>query len=300
MLPQDTPVAWEDFCRTRAPFAIALDGYVRAGPRFDETGPRLNLNHHEEVDRLATRATCAQVLMALRQGLCECFGAADGLRADVYVNDCDEDVCLSWFLLKHGSLAEHSINPALNRLVAMEDTLDATAGAYPFPRNLPILEEVAWVFEPYRRFRQSGELDQRQAAAFVAVVDRVEERILKYLKGQGGRLPIDTRYRRIGGGASWAMIEEIGAQARTGAFADGIRCYVAVRQRPNSRWSYNVGRMSIFYRFDVPRIVRALNEAEGASADAWGGSNTIAGSPRVNGSRLPPAEVERIINALVK
>lgn len=51
------------------PFSIALDGYVNVGPRFDHEGPRVNFNHHEEVDRLATRATCGQVLMAIRQGL---------------------------------------------------------------------------------------------------------------------------------------------------------------------------------------------------------------------------------------
>ncbi|MBY0527227.1 MAG: hypothetical protein K2R98_27780 [Gemmataceae bacterium] len=299
MRPQDPPVSWAEFCATREPFAIAVDGYVCAGPRFDPTGPRLNLNHHEEVDRMATRASCAQVLMALRQGLAACFRDESGFHAEVYANDCDEDVCLSWFLLKHGSLAQHSINPALNRLVAMEDTLDATAGAYPFPSDMPMLQEMAWVFEPYRTFRLSGELDRRQTSAFVGVVEAIEGRVLEHISGKGGQLALDTRYRRIGGGPTWAMIQEVGAQAKTGAFADGVRCYVTVRPRPDGNWTYTVGKMSLFYTFDVPGVIRALNDAEGTSADSWGGANTIGGSPRIAGSRLPPAEVERIVNQVV-
>ncbi len=299
MRPQDLPLTWEAFCAEKGPFSIALDGYVAAGPRFDPSGPRLNLNHHEEVDRLATRATCAQVLMALRQGLPECFRDDRGFRAEVFANDCDEDVCVSWFLLRHGSLAEHAINPLLNRLVAMEDALDATAGAYPYPVDLPALEELAWVFEPYHRFRAGGELDRRDAEAFGAVVTDVENRILQHVTGAGGSVPLDPRYRRAGGGPGWAIVEPVGAHARTGMFADGIRAYVSVRERPDGAWAYTVGRMSQFVSFDVPAILAALNAAEGCGADRWGGSGTVGGSPRVSGSRLPPTEVERIVNAVL-
>jgi hypothetical protein len=298
MRPRDAPLSWEQFRARTPPFAVALDGYVATGPRFDPTGPRVNFNHHEEVDRLATRSTCAQVLLAIRQGFFDCFRDAAGPRAEVYVNDCDEDVCTSWFLLKYGSQADHVLSPALNRLVALEDTLDATAGAYPLPADLPVLQQMAWVFEPYRRFRASGELDRKEADAYTAVVRTVEERILQHIGDRGGALPLDTRYQRIGGGPGWALIEEIGAQARTGAFADGIHAYVVARSRPDRRWTYTVGRMSPFIPFDVPAILDALNSAEGGT-ETWGGGNTLGGSPRVGGSRLAPAEVERIVNAVL-
>ncbi len=164
---------------------------------------------------------------------------------------------------------------------------------------MTVLQELAWIYEPYRRFRLSGGLDRREADAFLEVVGAVDQRILEHIEGRGGAVPLDTRYRRIGrGGALWAMIEEVGAQARTGAFADGIRAYVAVRQRPDGRWTYTVGRMSLFIPFDVPRIFAALNAAEG-SAEPWGGGSTIGGSPRVHGSKLPPDVVEAIINQVV-
>lgn len=295
-------MSWDEFRAKTPRFSIALDGFVAEGPRFDGGGPWLNLNHHEGVDRLATRATCGQVLMAIRQGLFVSFRDEKGPRAQVWVNDCDEDVCLSWFLLKYGHLAEHAMNPQLNRIVALEDALDATAGAYPYPADLPVLRELAWVFEPYRAFRLGGHIDEKRADAYLRVVTDVENRVLAHITGRGQSLPLDTRYERVGGGPGWAMIREHGAQGRTGAFSDGIRAYVAVRDRPDGRWTYTVGRMSPFVPFDVPAILAALDAAEGPGANAsdrWGGGNTIGGSPRVAGSKIPPADVTRIIDAII-
>ena len=294
--PEVAPFGWEEFCATHGPYTIGLDGYVASGSRFDPAGPRLNLDHHTGVDRLATRATCAQVLLAVCQGLFLCFRDAEGPRADAYVNDCDEDVCTSWFLLKYAHLIDYVVNPLLNRLVSIVDVLDTTAGAYPFPVNLPVLQELAWVFAPYRHFRLDGGLDRKEPGEYVRVVEEVEDRILRHITGKGHRLPLDTRYEKIGGGPGWVMIREIGPQARTGVFADGIPAYVSVRERPDGRWSYIVGRMSPFVPFDVPAILRALAEAEAGGRDAWGGGNMVGGSPRVEGSRLPPAEVERLVN----
>lgn len=299
MRPKDRPLSWEEFCQRSGPYSMALDGYVVAGPRFDETGPRINLDHHTEVDRLATRATCAQVFLALCQGLYSCFRDENGPRAEVYVNDCDEDVCMSWFLLKYAAEPDHVMNPLLCRLVGMVDVLDTTGGAYPFPPDLPVLEELAWIFEPYRQFRLSGELARREPEAFSRVVEAVEQRIDTHVQGDGKRLPLDTRYNRLGGGSQWALIQELGAQARTGLLADGIQAYVAVNRRLDGRWNYTVGRMSTFIPFDVPAILRKLNEVEGSNGDSWGGSNTIGGSPRIHGSRLPPDEVARVVNEVI-
>ncbi len=299
MRPQYEPLTWDAFCRLTEPFSIALDGYVAAGPRYQDEGPRLNLNHHEEVDRLATRSTCAQVLMAIRQGLFSRFRDQEGPRADVYANDCDEDVCTSWFLLKYAHLAEHSINPVLNRLVVMEDLLDTTAGAYPFPVDLPLLQELAWVFDPYRRARLDGALDAKDPDHYLSIVHDVEQRILKHITGRGEKTPLDTRYERTGGGQGWAMVRELGAQARTGVLADGIQAYVAVQERGDGRWNYSVGRMSLFIPFDVPQIVAELNQAEPGSNERWTAGDTLGLSPRLSGSQLPPDEVARVVHDVV-
>lgn len=296
--PSVPPMAWEEFCKAKAPFSIALDGYVKTGPRFDETGPWANFNHHEEVDRLATRATCAQVLMAIRQGLFETFTFRGMPDAYVYVNDCDEDVCTSWFLLRNSHLVRGAMNPLVNRLVGVEELMDTTAGGYPLPSETPVLQELAWVFEPYRRFRVSGEIDERDPFAFRMIIESVGGRIMEYIAGRGEKRELDTRYEKIGGGKNWSMIREIGTNAKTGMFADGIKAYVCVRELPNGKWAYTVGRVSQFIRFDVLKVLAALSEEERGEVP-WGGGNTIGGSPRSLGSRLSPEEVTRIVNAVI-
>jgi hypothetical protein len=133
-------MSFEDFCAKFPSSSIALDGFVTGGPAFRPAGPYANFNHHEEVDRLATRATCAQVLMAIRQGLFNTFQNGSRMPyAHLYVNDCDEDVCVATFALTKPHLVLGTMNPIFNRLVAMEEIMDATAGAYPYPPDLPVL-----------------------------------------------------------------------------------------------------------------------------------------------------------------
>lgn len=302
--PNVPPVTWKGFLKGYPKFSIALDGYVSGEPRFDSQNLVASFNHHEQVDRLATRATCAQVLMALRQGLFRAFRDESGPQARVYVNDCDEDICTAWYLLHHHAVCTQVTNPLLNRLVMMEDALDATAGAYPFPADLPVLQELAWVFEPYRQFRLSGQLDKKSPTAFRSVIEDVEGRIGRHITGNGGSIPLDTRYERVGGSKGWVMVREIGAQARTGMFADGIQAYVSVRDLGNGRWTYVVGRLSPFIQFDCNRIFEACNVAEFGSGvivprDCWGGSNTIGGSPRVKASNIPPPTLEKVIDGVL-
>ncbi len=295
--PQISPLTWEEFCNNSPKYSIALDGYVYGAPRFDSFGPRCSFNHHEEVDRLATRATCGQVLMAIRQGLFTCFRDKAGPQANVFVNDCDEDVCTSWFLLKHEHLAKNHSYPSLNRLVYMEDALDSTAGAYPFPVDLPVLEQLAWVFQPYRNYRLMGGLERKDPDSFRGIITDVENRIMKHITGGGESISLDTRYARCGtGGKDWVMVKEVGAQARTGLFGDGHTAFVSVRERDDGKWTYSIGRMSPFVPFDIPKIFETLNQIEGCTGtESWGGGNTIGGSPRINGSSLSPEKVTEII-----
>ena len=129
--PRVPPLTREQFCKTKPPNSIALDGYVYGGPWFEHNGPYASFNHHEGVERLATRATCGQVLLAIRQGLFTSFLNDKSHKLHIWVNDCDEDVCLSVFLLKRAYLAKDTNNKRLNQIVFEEDMLDTTVGAYP-------------------------------------------------------------------------------------------------------------------------------------------------------------------------
>ncbi len=304
MQPNMQPLTWKQFCKTTKPFSVAVDGYVKEGPIFQtakQGGPRSNLNHHEGVDRFSTRATCAQALLDIRTGFFESFRKDGQPHCSVYANDCDQDVCTTWFLLKHGWMAENVINPKLNKLVYMEDMLDTTGGAYPFPKDMPVLQELAWIFNPYTEFRLSGGLDtKRTSQAFMEVVDNVEYRILEYLHGKGKLMPLDTRYEVIGGGPGWSMVKEIGAQARTGMLADGIKAFVSVREMENGMNGYTIARMSNKIPFDVEGHVANFNKAESDPGLSWGGGNTIGGSNRKFGSGLIPMQLQEILNEKIK
>jgi len=60
---------WKEFVETHPIRSIALDGYVKGEPRFNREGTHVNFNHHEDVNRLATRCTASQVSMAIMGGL---------------------------------------------------------------------------------------------------------------------------------------------------------------------------------------------------------------------------------------
>lgn len=291
-------VPWENFVQDTPSCSVALDGYVPEPPNRDEESRHLNFNHHEGVDGLATRSTCAQVLMNIRMGLYKTYRDASGPRANVYVNDCDEDVCTSWFLLHNPHMVFGTMNPLLNRLIDVEDRLDCTAGAYPYPSDLPFLQEMAWIFQPYRRFRLSGGLDQKDPSAYEEVISSVEDRIFKYLTGKGGTQPLDTRYEKIGGGRGWTMVREIGANARVAMFGDGIEAFVSVRERPDGHYTYVIGRLSPNIPFPLQRFLARLNQEDKVTAqDRWGGRvDLVIGSPRKNGSEINPDRLSQILD----
>jgi len=309
--PNTPPLSRKEFCATRRGPAIALDGYVYGGPFFEEKGPYINFNHHERVDRLATRATCGQVMLAICQGLFQILTTDDGqLHGDVYMNDCDEDCCTSWTLLKHGQKILSLLDAQdpesqvmltrLNRLVWKEDLLDATAGAYCFRPEMPIIQKIAWIFKPYRQFRiAGGTREQRDEQHFREVIEKVENRILQYIEGNGKSITLNTIYERIGGGKNWIMVHEIGLHARTGMFVDGIRAYVSVRQRANGRYDYTIARMSPFVKFPIPKFKSYFNKIEMCGEDRWGGSHICIGSPLIGGSALAPQSIQKEINRIV-
>lgn len=294
--PGQSPVSWSTFCETHPYYSVALDGYVRGRSRYQPEGPWLTLDHHEDVDRLSSRATCAQVLLSLRQGLYEAYRDDRGPLARVFVNDCDEDVCVSWYLLQNPLAACLPSNRPLERLVYAADWLDTTAGALVYPLDENLMRELAWVFAPYREARLQGALDGFQAVVYRGVIDAVCKRIPEHLTDRGGSMRLDTTFVRIGGNALWAMVREVGGDARAGLVASGIRAYVSVRPRPDGAWTYTVGRVSPFVPFDVQKILARLNEAEPSERGRWGGGTLVGGSPRLMGSALAPSEVENIVN----
>ncbi len=295
-------LSWDEFRETKPPLSIALDGFVDAAPSYCLRGPYANFDHHRGVSRLATRSTVGQILVAINLGLFETFQRDQQPYANVYVNDCDQDVCLSYWLLKNAHLARGlSLDMDIARLIIGEDLLDASSGAYPIDPCTPLARKMAWTFELYDELRASSRLHLLTHEEMQGIVEATCERLTLLSVGKASELELQGEYEVLGGGADWRIVREHGTHARTKLFADGIRAFVAVRARSETLFDYSIGRMSPFIPFPLGKIFRVLNAAENRmhTRDCWGGSDIIGGSPRIVGSQLAPPDIVRIINQLL-
>lgn len=294
--------SWKDFKRHAPPFSIALDGIVHAPTKRDPYGPYANFDHHARVDRIATRSTSEQVHMEINLGLFDTFRLDGVPTARAYINDPDEDTCLAWWLLKHHELVTNHAQPSINRLVYCEDRLDSTAGAYPFGDTV-MRRKMAWIFLPYNEARFAGRIAQMEAAEMRTVVEAVEARITAYVHGDGGELSLTGHYEKIGGGRGWVLSRETGPASRMAMYDDGVRAYAAlVAEKPDSSFVYTLGRRAVWTPFDLAKIYKHLNRLEENlvdSGNAWGGSDTVGGSPRMTGSRLSPERLQRAIDDIL-
>ena len=296
-------ISWEDFIDSRPNFSIALDGYVKGPPRFLIQGPYANFNHHEGVARIATRSTCAQVYFYICLGLLDTFQKQGEPNAHVYINDVDQDVCLSCWLLKNSDkLVGLRFENLLFQLILFEDILDASAGAYPINPDSPEIRRQAWIYEPYTKARADGSIYRMSKNEMEDILWSVCDRIDSAISGRSGEIELDTGFEKIGGGPGWQLISEKGPYARTKLFSEKTKAYVALVENREDVYSYTIGKMSPFVTFPLERIYEALNKTEGlfSQENCWGGSTIIGGSPRKTGSSLSPEKVEKVINDCIK
>lgn len=299
-------MSWEEFQNCKPPFSIALDGYVSGQTKYASVGPYANFNHHEDVDRLATRSTCMQIYFSIKLGLFDSFKKAGKRFAHVFVNDADQDVCLSYWLLCHPQEAAGiKWEDPLSKFLVFEDFFDASAGAFPFDdTNLPdsLLKRQAWVFEPYTTARRERKLHSMTGQDMHQLIETVSGRVSMFAENKGGAVDVNTSMEVIGGGPGWKMILDTGTYARTSLYASGTAAFAGVRARDDGNYTYVLGKMSPYVPFPLSDIYKALNSREDISSEgnSWGGSDIIGGSPRKTGSRLSPQKVEEIVNSVLR
>lgn len=290
---------WEQFVNENPAYSIGIDGYVHGPTRFDNSGIKLNLNHHDGVDRLSTRSSSGQMMIYIKQGLFKKFVKDGRPTADIFVNDPDEDVCLSYWLAKNNErISGMRSEPLISKLVFAEDVLDATAGAYPFSLDSDLMREITWIFEPYAS--QKKEVRSMSDSGMKSIIESVGQRIDKYLIGKGEQRKPDGRFDLICSRPNWVMMQEIGPYAKSILFNMGMFSFVSYKgENPNGVHRYSIGRMSPFIDFPVVELFEHLNSFEGIPSDCndrWGGGNVIGGSPREKGSSIAPHKLIDIID----
>lgn len=292
-------LSWDEFTQTKPPYSIALDGYVNSVSELDFKGPYLNLDHHSGVRRLITRSTCAQVYLAILLGLFKLFQKDNQPHANIYVNDCDQDVCLSYWLLKNpDKILNLRVQDNIARLIIGEDFLDATAGSFPIDLTREVMQQGFWIFEPYTIARTNGELKNYSSSQLVELIMSVYERINLFTEGKAQRIEVDARYQIVGGGEGWILAKEIGAYARAQLYQEGVQALITFRDNQDGTYTYSIGKISDFIKFPIPELYNVLNQAENLidPNNQWGGSTIIGGSPRRSGSKLKPEKLENIVN----
>lgn len=290
----------EGFITSTPAQSIALDGYVLGWPKYNADTKHINFDHHTGVERLATRSTMGQVMMAIKQWL---FDAIDYKQASMYINDADQDVCLSTRLLQNYTrVSGQKSEPLLNKIIEVQDKLDCTSGMYPFDPNYDIIQKASRIFDPYIQSRMSGRINTMDVHEMANVIDAVHARIDNYLLGNADRKELDTRYDKVGGWRWRDMVKEIGYDARIKMAYDGIKAFVSIKESHDGKYNYSIGKLSEYIAFPIQELYTVLNVAEkipSTNTDRRNGGTTIGWSPRNTGSSLSPKELERVINTYI-
>ncbi len=296
---------WEQFCAEAPPYSIALDGYVQGPVRYDCKGPRLNLNHHEGIDRTSTLSTCGQTYNYIKAGLFTRFQQEGMPTAKIYINDPDQDTGLAvWLLQNHDRIEKYKDEPLLNRLLFAQNQLDIFAGAYPFDPTSELMLDLFWIFEPYAT--QRAAVSEMDAASMRSIVESIGSRINAYTLSKGKKLgvKVEEHYKSLHQGTGWFLVEEKGPYARTGLYHANILAFITYRgAAADSRHHYSLGRISPFVDFPLPQLYKELNRQEDIPAkatDCWGGSDIAGGSPRQAGSSFSPEQLFAIVEKIVK
>lgn len=288
-------VSWEQL-EKYPPYTIAVDGYGRGVTRSTPDGLILNMNHHEDCDRIATRSSCAQALHLVKMGLFETFSYKGKPRADVYVNDCDEDVTWATYVLRRPDRIDR---PRLKALIQLEDLLDMSAGLYPIKKRWHLLKMLVWVSQPFYQAKADRSLHVMDGHDMLTLIETMHQRIDATLIGRGEELDPDTRFEIIEQFDGWAFIRKIGEHANYGIAHAGITAFVSHVATCGDRERYCLYRRSRYISsFPLERMCELLNKEEGIdpeSTDRWGGSDNVIGSPREKGSVLAPKRVLEIV-----
>jgi hypothetical protein len=281
---------------------IFLDGAAQSAPFLDLERRVYNLDHHEGCVRPFTLATCEQALVLMVRGL--------DMREKpwvVFANEPDLDALIAiWVLLNsmHLQADLSAIREAVIPLVRLEGVIDShgleMAGLTGFPSEM--LEEtrgrLGRLRETELALKDSGEWEEMDPLDYVCSQLQVLDRMI---------YPADY-FEAFRGIEELAKVELIDSRIAVVCRCDcGIyeveqelkRLYgrrlgvIALEKGPGV---YTLRQVDPFLPVNLEAAYKKLNVLDpavegGGSADRWGGSGDIGGSPRKSGTELSPADI---------
>lgn len=281
---------------------IYLDGAAQSEPFLDLEKRIYNLDHHEGCVRPFTLATCEQALVLMVRGL--------DMREkpwQVYANEPDLDALMAiWVLLNsmHLQGETSSIRDAVIPLVRLEGVIDShgleMAELTGFPPEM--LEETSRrlnrLHETEKALKETGQWDEMDPLDYVSSQLQTLDRMI---------YPADY-FEAFRGIEELAKVELIDSRIAVVCRCDcGIyelekelkRLYgrrLGVIGLEKGGGSYTLRQVDPFLPVNLKAAYQKLNvldpAVEGAgSADRWGGSGEIGGSPRKSGTALSPMDI---------
>lgn len=299
-------IAFEELEHRYGPYAIGLDGSVFGSSRIKKAERRTiaNFDHHKNVDRLRTPATCGQIWEYVTSGAFE-TDFPRGENVNIFLNDCDPDVIWSTFLLQYAPFvknASQELREQLGAFVTISNVIDISGGVSRFDPQLEIVKRLRWINDPYAQLRTSGRITTADSEKFREVIETGHHRIIKTLCGKGELQALDTTYEGIIYDG-WAFVTKEGYDARGQMLQDGIPFILSRLSKPyaNGNWGYSLNVLDPESSLNLHPLCNRLNQAErevGGAMD-WGGSNRHGGSPRGLGTKLTQEQLVSIITAAV-
>lgn len=297
MEPARRSLTWDEFRAQMPARSIAIDGFVDHPPEYDFTSLHFNFDHHRGIPRTAMLCTAEQVREAIHDGILELLMPTGLEIVHVWMLDNDPDVALSKYALEFPWNVKPRVNPAVNRLFGHVGLMDKRNGLVDLPRGLPIVGQVAWMFEPYWEYRLSGAIDRKVSTEHMRVVEDVCARINDFVAGRGKSTEINEGYETLYRGDGYEVVRETGAHSRMKMARHGLRAFVSSRQTPEGRWVYTLCRYAPFtFWFPVPEIAAFLNQDEEPDCH-FGGGDIVYGNARGRGSHRGPEELARAIDS---
>jgi hypothetical protein len=281
---------------------IYLDGAAQGGPFLNNEKDLLNLDHHEGCVRAFTLATCEQAMIVVRKGL-------DLQRRDwvIWANEPDLDTVLAiWILLNHMRLndADPEIRTRLMPLVRLEGAIDAHGLEMQEICGFPP-ETQASMFGDLERLR-SREVELKKEERwqeidfleYTADILRAIDAMIYSSRHFEEVVDVEELARAVIGDNQLAIvcrsdrgIYELEPHLRR---LHGKRLGVIILQKdPNT---YTLRQVNPFLPATLDRAYERLNLIDPSagsrrSANRWGGSGEIGGSPRATGTALTPQQI---------
>jgi len=281
---------------------IFLDGAAQCEPFLDPKREIYNLDHHEGCVRSFTLATCEQAMVLVRKGL-------DLRKRDwtVYANDADLDTVLAiWILLNHVRLTEEiaEIGARIMPLVRLQGTIDAHGLELQDFSALPptlLAEMQGWIDELRERelaLKSEGAWQDMDLVGHTADRLRTIDHLVYPPRHFDDMEEIEELARADIGTGSVAIV----CRSKAGIYEvqrqlsrlHGKRLGVIALQRTTT--AYSLRQVDPYLPATLEKVYAHLNLIDAAagghhSANRWGGSPEIGGSPRSSGTRVTPRQI---------